>query len=146
VPAWLPSLRNRHDDWRQMLSSLAEMYVRGVDIDWSGFDRDYGRRRVTTPAYPFTRKRFWIDPPKPRPAAEATSPSSAVHPLLGRQLELAGTKEVRFEALISETELATIKDHRIFDASVMPAAAYVEMALAAVARCRGRSGRYRGPD
>ncbi|MGH8572928.1 MAG: KR domain-containing protein, partial [Gammaproteobacteria bacterium] len=58
--AWLPSLRPGVSDWRQMLGSLAELYVRGAAIDWAGFDRDYTRRRVHLPTYPFQRERFWI--------------------------------------------------------------------------------------
>jgi acyl transferase domain-containing protein len=61
VGVWVPSLRPGQADWSQMLQSLAELYVRGVKVDWSGFDRDYGRRRVVLPTYPFQRQRYWID-------------------------------------------------------------------------------------
>ena len=59
---WLPSLRKGRDDWKQMLESLGELYVRGVDGDWAGFDQDYSRRRMSLPTYPFERKRYWISP------------------------------------------------------------------------------------
>lgn len=58
---WVPSLRESRGNWSQMLQSLADLYVRGVDIDWEGFDRDYVRRKVAIPHYPFQRKRFWLD-------------------------------------------------------------------------------------
>ena len=58
---WLSSLRPRRDDWSAMLQGLAELFVRGVNIDWRGFDRDYERRKVTLPNYPFQRKRYWLD-------------------------------------------------------------------------------------
>ena len=61
VHYWLPSLREGRSDWEQILESLGELYVQGVDIDWQGFDKDYGRRRVVLPTYPWQRKRFWID-------------------------------------------------------------------------------------
>jgi natural product biosynthesis luciferase-like monooxygenase protein len=57
---WLPSLRQGDGEWQQILQSLAELYVRGVRIDWAGFDRDYSRRRVQLPTYPFQRKSYWI--------------------------------------------------------------------------------------
>ena len=63
----LPSLRRGHDDWQQLLQSLAELYVRGVRVDWCGFDRDYPRRRLPLPTYPFQRQRYWL---------ESISPSS----------------------------------------------------------------------
>lgn len=51
--AWLPSLRRERSDWDQLLRSLAELYARGVNIDWQGFDGDYGRRKILLPTYPF---------------------------------------------------------------------------------------------
>ncbi|MFM2061661.1 MAG: hypothetical protein RLZZ507_1331 [Cyanobacteriota bacterium] len=55
---WLPSLRDQKSDWEQMLSSLAELYVRGVKVDWDGFDRDYTRSQVMLPTYPFQRQLY----------------------------------------------------------------------------------------
>ncbi len=59
---WLPSLRRGRDDWRQLLETLRELYTLGADVDWDGFDRDYPRRRVIVPTYPFERVRHWIEP------------------------------------------------------------------------------------
>jgi len=58
---WLPSLRSGKPDWLQMLQSLGELYVRGIKIDWLGFDRDYFRDKVELPTYPWQRKRYWIE-------------------------------------------------------------------------------------
>ncbi|MGK7875070.1 MAG: hybrid fatty acyl-AMP ligase/type I polyketide synthase [Xenococcaceae cyanobacterium] len=58
---WLSSLRPGKADWQQILESLAVLSVRGVKIDWSGFDRDYQRNRVILPTYPFRRQRYWIE-------------------------------------------------------------------------------------
>ena len=60
---WLPSLSQRRGNWQQMLESLGALYVRGVQIDWRGFDRDYARRKVELPSYPFERQSY--APPKP---------------------------------------------------------------------------------
>ena len=38
---WLPSLKRGEGDWQRMLTSLAELYVRGAEVDWVGFDKDY---------------------------------------------------------------------------------------------------------
>jgi acyl transferase domain-containing protein/acyl carrier protein len=58
---WLPSLRPGKDDWQQMLQSLAELHIRGVQVDWFGFDREYARRPLKVPTYPFQRQRYWIE-------------------------------------------------------------------------------------
>jgi acyl transferase domain-containing protein len=67
--SWMPSLRKGKDDWAQVLESLGGLYVGGVPIDWAGFDRDYDRRRVVLPTYPFQRRRYWVDGHTERRAA-----------------------------------------------------------------------------
>src|SRR5262249_43623577 len=42
-----------HEVWSVMLSSVGWVYCRGVKIDWAAFDRDYPRRKVPLPTYPF---------------------------------------------------------------------------------------------
>ncbi len=58
---WLPSLRKKISDWQQLLTSLSELYVRGVDVDWDGFDAGYSRQRLQLPTYPFQRQRYWFE-------------------------------------------------------------------------------------
>ena len=61
---WLPSLRSDREDWQQILESLSELYVRGIKVDWSGFDKDYLCRKVALPTYPFQRQSYWINSKK----------------------------------------------------------------------------------
>ena len=58
--AWAPSLNRGQDDWRVLLGSLGELYAQGIKVDWSGFDQDYRRRRISLPTYPFERSSHWI--------------------------------------------------------------------------------------
>ncbi|MEW5861345.1 MAG: thioesterase domain-containing protein, partial [Cyanobacteriota bacterium] len=67
---WLPSLRKGRTDWQQMLASLGSLYVRGVEVDWVGFDQDYPRCRLPLPTYPFQRQRYWIETPSKKPVSE----------------------------------------------------------------------------
>ncbi len=76
--AWLPSLRKGRGDWEQVLESLAGLYVRGVVVDWTGFDRDYPRRKLTLPTYPFQRERYWL--PRRRGAARRDLAAHATRP------------------------------------------------------------------
>ena len=62
---WLPSLKQGQQDWEQLLQSLAALYTHGAPVDWPGFDRDYPRRRVALPTYPFQRKKYWIETAEP---------------------------------------------------------------------------------
>ncbi len=56
------SLRPEREDYNQILHCLRELYLQGVEVNWSGFDRDYPRRLVVLPTYPFQRQRYWFEP------------------------------------------------------------------------------------
>lgn len=79
--AWAASLRPGRRDWEQMLETLAMLYVRGLPMDWAGFDRDYGRSKVALPTYPFQRQRYWVDPPQMDPSTVPGSTSARPDPL-----------------------------------------------------------------
>jgi acyl transferase domain-containing protein/acyl carrier protein len=57
---WLPSLRRGRGDWASLLESLATLFALGAHVDWKGLDRDYPRRRLSVPTYPFQRIRHWV--------------------------------------------------------------------------------------
>jgi myxalamid-type polyketide synthase MxaB len=132
---WLTTLRPGQEDWQELLSSLAQLYVHGVPIDWLGFNLDYTRRRVRLPTYPFQRQRYWVEAPKDNGtqalalANNLTSPRQ--HPLLGQKLCLLGTKQIRFQSQISKNFPNWLQDHRVFETTIVPGTAYIEMALAA---------------
>ena len=129
---WLPSLRQGQSDWGQLLHSLARLYASGAQVDWSAFDRDYARRRVELPTYPFQRQRYWLEPSRTAyRKTNLTRRGARSHPLLGQRIHLAGTREIRFESRISVGSPGYLEHHRIFQAAIFPAAAYLEMALAA---------------
>ena len=130
--SWLASLRRGQSDWQSLLGSLGELYVRGVSIDWAAVARG-NSRRSGLPTYPFQRQRHWVDPPARRRAAigSGRGPRGTDHPLLGRELPLAGTAERRFESRLDPGTPAFLAQHRVFATTVLPAAAYLEMAAAA---------------
>jgi acyl transferase domain-containing protein/NADPH:quinone reductase-like Zn-dependent oxidoreductase/NAD(P)-dependent dehydrogenase (short-subunit alcohol dehydrogenase family) len=133
--AWLPSLRRGRGDWSQILDTLAELWVRGVDVDWPGFERPYARRKVALPTSPFERARYWLAPLPPAPRPTATG-RSAGHPLLGRRLRSA-LRPVQFEAELGAQTPAYLDGHRVHGIAVLPGTAFVEMMLAAGARALG---------
>jgi acyl transferase domain-containing protein/acyl carrier protein len=126
--AWLPTLRDGEDEWNTLLSSVAQLHLRGVPVDWTGFDRDHARRTVALPAYPFERARHWHHTAKRR-AREATG-AAATHPLLGSRLRSA-LPTVQFESHIGTDRLPYLKDHVVQGTAVFPGAGWVAMALAA---------------
>ncbi|QRK08317.1 AMP-binding protein [Archangium violaceum] len=139
---WLPSLRPGQPDWQPLSSSLAELYVRGVAVDWAGFDAEFARRRVALPTYPFQRERYWLEPGE-QAASSGTPvvgvPNGRGHPLLGRRLpELAHLPGHHVWATeLAQRHLTFINDHRIQGAVVVPGVVYLELALAAAAEAFG---------
>lgn len=128
----IPTLRPVQSDWRQLLSGLATLYAAGVSVDWDSYDRPYPRRRANLPNYPFQRQRCWYQtstsPSLKTPQLKGEHP---YHALLGQQLALARGQEIRFQSQISYDSPIFLKDHRVFEKVILPATAYLEMALAA---------------
>ncbi|HVR11695.1 MAG TPA: beta-ketoacyl synthase N-terminal-like domain-containing protein, partial [Thermoanaerobaculia bacterium] len=67
-PVALPSLRPVYDprpDGAFLLDAAAKLWLAGVEIDWTAFAAGERRNRVPLPAYPFERRRYWIEPRVP---------------------------------------------------------------------------------
>jgi acyl transferase domain-containing protein len=141
-PKWLPSLRAGRADWQQMLESLGELYLSGIEINWTGFERDYlqGRQRLALPTYPFQRQRYWLE----QQAVTITAPRSksrsdkTQHPLLGSRLDLASAPDTYiWQNELDLNQLRYLDDHRVQGVAVVPATAYMEMAMAAAVEVFG---------
>jgi acyl transferase domain-containing protein/acyl carrier protein len=127
---WLPSLRSNQSDWQTLLTSLGALYVRGAKVDWAGFDRDYVRRKVTLPTYPFQRQRYWLRETATRSPEKALN--TQLSPLIDRMVRSPLLAETLFEASFSLQSRPFFADHRIYDRVVVPAAAYISFVLSAV--------------
>ena len=102
----VPLMRAGKSEAGTFVAALAELFTRGVDVDWGQAYRGYGARIVDLPTYAFQRERHWLDtlttnalppaavPAQPgtpaalAPAAEATEPR-AIHALVAAQVAAA---------------------------------------------------------
>jgi acyl transferase domain-containing protein/acyl carrier protein len=132
--AWIASMRPDRDENAQILAGAAALYAQGVDLDWAGFHRGRGGRKVALPTYPFERKRYWIS--ADRPGSHQDAGGALLHPLLGRRLPSA-QPTVPFLAELGPDAPAYLNDHRVHGMPIFPATGYVELALAAVRAVRG---------
>ncbi len=88
------------EELEALLAACGRLWLAGVSLDTNAFFGDELRQRLSLPAYPFERKRYWIEPDgtssAPPPIANVTAPvliASRTHPA-------ARTEEIR--TLLSE--------------------------------------------
>ncbi|MBD2411750.1 hypothetical protein FACHB389_32915 [Nostoc calcicola FACHB-389] len=144
---WLPSLRKGKEDWQQILESLSQLYLQGVEIDWLIFDNYYTRNKVILPNYPWQHQPYWFETTtkKPVPPKNEISPSNPhplslcvsaslreikppkSHPLLGQRLHSPLFKSLVFESEFHTNNLPFLADHRIYGSIVAPGASYIAM-------------------
>ncbi|HEV2145991.1 MAG TPA: acyltransferase domain-containing protein, partial [Longimicrobiaceae bacterium] len=121
---WAPSLRKGRGERETFAAAVASVWTAGVGVDWEAV---LGRRRrVELPTYPFQRRPYWMEAPRPRPLRQGSDA------LLGERVE----SPLLRGALVWQTELSTdaqphLADHRIYGEVVVPGAQYLAMAAAA---------------
>ncbi|MFO1456194.1 MAG: type I polyketide synthase [Steroidobacteraceae bacterium] len=120
------SLRRGREERRELRKAAAAAYVVGAPLRWEALRGPGAVERFALPTYPFRRERFWV-----ADAAARSRPADAqVHPLLGARLHLPGPS-VQFAGRVSLDHLGFLADHRVLGATLMPGAAFMDMALAA---------------
>ncbi|RZL00032.1 MAG: SDR family NAD(P)-dependent oxidoreductase, partial [Rubrivivax sp.] len=121
------------------LTPLAQAWARRLDIDWSAMHAAHKPARISLPTYPFARERYRIsiDKAPDLAALDRTAPVFAplhLHPLAQRNT--SDLTEQRYSATFSGQEFF-LRDHLVRGQRVLPAAAQLEMACAAVIRAAG---------
>ena len=134
---WLPSLRQGVSDWQQLFQSLGTLYLHNLLVDWGSVDRDYPRRRVSLPTYPFQRQRYWI---KTDTLGIQRESGAALHPLWEKKLQSPLLKETVFETHFSSTYPSFIADHVIFEKLIVPGASHISMLLGVAGLSFGDQG------
>ncbi|GAA1018276.1 hypothetical protein Aple_034810 [Acrocarpospora pleiomorpha] len=95
------TLRRDQGGLGRFLTSLAELHVRGVQVDWLPLFP--GGRRVPLPTYAFHRRRFWLDPAPPGTRAVEIAPEPvprSITALSGPELDEAVLELVRAESAV----------------------------------------------
>ncbi len=97
-------------------------------------DAANGGRAIPLPAYQWQRQRFWLaEPTIPKinlPAAVAVA--DFVHPLLGNLVDSPFIKGKLFDSDINTVAMPYLAEHRLGDRPIVPFAAFLEMATAAI--------------
>lgn len=130
----LPSLRREEPAREVLFHSLGALYLDGAMIDWKNL-YPKGGQYVALPPLIWQRQPYWIEPRSSRAANPwqwKRTNTRHEHPLLGKRIDLAhAAKGCLWQTSLEDASLPFLKDHRVDDAVVFPAAAYVEMTLQA---------------
>ncbi len=131
----IASLRRDEGGPSRFVLSLAQAWVRGVEVDWAALFAGSGARRVSLPTYAFQRDRYWL-----QSAGDAVGDVGAAglelpdHPLLGAMVELAGDAGWLSTGLLSLRTQPWLADHAVHGTVLLAGTAFLELALHAGAR------------
>ncbi|MEV0261270.1 SDR family NAD(P)-dependent oxidoreductase [Streptomyces sp. NPDC050617] len=123
--AVLPTMRREADAVHALDTACAALLAAGAEFDWERLLPAPGRV-ADLPAYPWQRQRHW----KGTPQSWVRSSGDGVlrHPLLGERLP---APQPVWQGAVEPVLVPWLSGHRVGGSVVMPATAYLEMALAA---------------
>jgi acyl transferase domain-containing protein len=117
---------DRNADWTSVLRAMGRLWVSGVDIDWEALHAGAHRRILSLPAYPFERRRHWVEPavrsasqpvrlqeadePKAQAAEPETRAAVPASPRQGLRDELRAIIEATSGLSLGEGESMTFLD------------------------------------
>ncbi|MCX5214354.1 SDR family NAD(P)-dependent oxidoreductase [Kitasatospora sp. NBC_00240] len=124
-----PDMAATVDAWieKGKFDKLLDLWAKGLAVDWSRLHRGRHPRMIPLPGYPFARERYWV--------GDLTTPGAAVpgavrlHPLV--HTNTSSLDAQRFGSVFTGEEFF-LTDHVVQGRKVLPGAAYLEMARAAL--------------
>ncbi len=128
------SLRRDEGGPRRFLSSLGELWVRGVEVDWEALLGTGQSAEVSLPTYAFQRQRYWIEAGESGGDPASVGMAAAEHPLLGAAAPIAGGGGWLLTGRLSLDSHAWLADHVVMGMVLVPGTAFLELALHAAAR------------
>ncbi|MCF1597400.1 type I polyketide synthase, partial [Streptomyces muensis] len=121
-------LRAGRPETATLAEGIARAHTAGAPLDGAGLFP--GAALLDLPTYPFQREHFWL---APQPAADprGLGLDTADHPLLATVVELADSHDTVLTSRISPSTHPWLADHAIDGAVLLPATAFLELAVAA---------------
>jgi acyl transferase domain-containing protein/acyl carrier protein len=131
----LPRNAGQKQHYRDLQCALCDLYCQGYPLNGGPLYGDHPPKRVSLPTYPFARRRHWAESSAGAFHRTGTGntlavvPSSRLHPLLHQNTSTFAGQI--FSSTFSGEEFF-LSAHVVNGKKVLPAAAYLEMAHAAV--------------
>ena len=127
-------LRRERPEARSLLTAVAQIWVRGVPVEWGAVYAGTGAKRVRLPAYAFQREHYWL--PMGAVAGGSSGAGAGVagvgeagHPLLGPAIPLAEGEGLLLTGSLSLRTHPWLADHAVLGTVLLPGTAFVEIAL-----------------
>ncbi|AJQ25407.1 SDR family NAD(P)-dependent oxidoreductase [Pelosinus fermentans] len=117
-------------------AKIAEIWVKGLIIDWNKLYGNSKPSRISLPTYPFAKERYWVPESNTIPNNKITSSSNValLHPLLHQNT--SDLSEQRFSSIFTGQEFF-LADDVVKGQRVLSGAIFLEMARAAVEQGAG---------
>ncbi|WP_406366012.1 type I polyketide synthase [Streptomyces sp. NBC_01546] len=126
------SLRREDGGLRRLLASMAELFVRGIALDWNGvLPQTPASRRVDLPTYAFDHQHYWLQLAESATDAASLGQMTADHPLLGAVVQLPQSDGLVFTSRLSQRTHAWLADHTVGGTVLVPGTGLVELAVRA---------------
>ncbi|MGW7086697.1 type I polyketide synthase [Streptomyces sp. NPDC054871] len=134
-PLVVPTLRGPRPEAAALLAAVAALHAHGVDVDWRAVFAGRGARRTALPTYAFQRERYWLEADSAGSATAANSSASAAepgpepHPFLRAVTSTADDDGLLLSGRLSLRDQPWLADHAVLDTVLLPATAFVDMAI-----------------
>ncbi|WP_069874085.1 type I polyketide synthase [Streptomyces malaysiensis] len=126
------SLRRHEGGPRRLFTSMADLFVRGTHVDWSGvLAAGADARRVDLPTYAFDHKNYWMELAGTANDVASLGLSGADHPLLGAVVPVPETSGVLCTSRLSLRTHPWLADHAVGGVVLVPGTALVELVVRA---------------
>ncbi|GAA3435867.1 type I polyketide synthase [Kutzneria kofuensis] len=121
------SLRREEGGLRRLLTSMAELFVRGIAVDWAALLPPVAGW-VDLPTYAFDRQHYWLNPTQSTDAA-SLGQATADHPLLGAVVSQPDSAGFTATSRWSQRSHSWLAEHVVGDGVLVPNATLVELAI-----------------
>ncbi|MFD6282233.1 acyltransferase domain-containing protein, partial [Streptomyces sp. NPDC060209] len=125
------TLRRDDGDLDRILLSVAELFVRGVRVDWSTPLGERAAAHVELPTYAFQHQHYWLEAAHGAGDVSSAGLTAAEHPLLGAVVGLPDSGGELFTSRLSLRAQPWLADHAVSGSVLLPGAAFLELALRA---------------
>ncbi|MET9795422.1 type I polyketide synthase [Nocardiopsis alba] len=112
-------MRREVDETEAFLRAVADLWVCGVGVDWSGLFAGADPDAVALPTYAFQRERFWLD--------------AVGGGLVSEMVEVAGAGSAVWSGRLSVASHPWLSDHAVSGRVLLPGTAFLDLALRAAA-------------